>query len=225
MLRGSPGRTLVLLAAVAVAPAFASRTHRAPTSGHAHASIAHRAHRAVVRKVNKIRGQREIDPARATEIQAALIRQNYLSGSPTGQWDAETETAMQKFQSDHGWQTKLTPDSRALIKLGLGPNPATSAPTSALSAERTTGTGSTRSSGSRYPGLGSRCHPVSVLKPSFLLQKAGQKPAFCTFRTPFATASCAYNSGPRSSRIVSRRRTSRARLPSTMTSAARGRVL
>ena len=29
---------------------------------------------------------------------------------------------MLKYQSDHGWQTKLTPDSRALIKLGLGPN-------------------------------------------------------------------------------------------------------
>jgi hypothetical protein len=29
---------------------------------------------------------------------------------------------MQKFQSDQGWQTKLTPDSRALKKLGLGPD-------------------------------------------------------------------------------------------------------
>ena len=29
---------------------------------------------------------------------------------------------MQKYQSDHGWQTKLIPDSRAIIKLGLGPN-------------------------------------------------------------------------------------------------------
>jgi hypothetical protein len=28
---------------------------------------------------------------------------------------------MQKFQGDNGWQTKITPDSRALIKLGLGP--------------------------------------------------------------------------------------------------------
>jgi hypothetical protein len=27
-----------------------------------------------------------------------------------------------KFQADQGWQTKLTPDSRALIKLGLGPS-------------------------------------------------------------------------------------------------------
>jgi len=29
---------------------------------------------------------------------------------------------MQKFQADNGWQTKLVPDSRAIIKLGLGPD-------------------------------------------------------------------------------------------------------
>lgn len=29
---------------------------------------------------------------------------------------------MQKFQADHGWQSKTTPDARALIKLGLGPD-------------------------------------------------------------------------------------------------------
>ena len=28
---------------------------------------------------------------------------------------------MQKLQADNGWQTKLVPDSRAIIKLGLGP--------------------------------------------------------------------------------------------------------
>lgn len=28
---------------------------------------------------------------------------------------------MRRYQADHGWQTKLTPDSRAIIKLGLGP--------------------------------------------------------------------------------------------------------
>jgi len=27
-----------------------------------------------------------------------------------------------KYQADHGWQSKVIPDSRALIKLGLGPN-------------------------------------------------------------------------------------------------------
>jgi hypothetical protein len=29
---------------------------------------------------------------------------------------------MQKYQADNGWQTKLVPDSRAIIKLGLGPD-------------------------------------------------------------------------------------------------------
>ena len=58
---------------------------------------------------------------RATEIQQALIQAHYLSGSPTGQWDAESQAAMLKYQGDNGWQTRITPDSRALIKLGLGP--------------------------------------------------------------------------------------------------------
>lgn len=62
-----------------------------------------------------------MDPSRASEIQQALVQAHYLNGSPTGQWDAETQAAMVKYQSDNGWQTKITPDSRALIKLGLGP--------------------------------------------------------------------------------------------------------
>jgi len=68
-----------------------------------------------------ITGQRVMDSQRATEIQQALIQAHYLSGSPTGQWDADTQAAMVKYQTDNGWQTKITPDSRALIKLGLGP--------------------------------------------------------------------------------------------------------
>lgn len=68
-----------------------------------------------------ITGQRVMDSSRATEIQQALIQTHYLSGSPTGQWDAESQAAMVKYQNDNGWQTKITPDSRALIKLGLGP--------------------------------------------------------------------------------------------------------
>lgn len=56
------------------------------------------------------------------EIQQALIRAKYLDGGPSGVWDQQTRTAMAKFQGDNGWQTKVVPDSRALIKLGLGPN-------------------------------------------------------------------------------------------------------
>lgn len=108
-------QVFVLGAFLLAAPAFAMRTHRAATSGHAHHKMLHRHAHAVV-------GQRQIDPDRAREIQTALIREHYLSGPASGQWDATTESAMQKFQADHGWQTKLTPDSRALIKLGLGPH-------------------------------------------------------------------------------------------------------
>jgi peptidoglycan hydrolase-like protein with peptidoglycan-binding domain len=73
-------------------------------------------------KAPKSTGQRAIDDSRASAIQSALIKQGYLSGEATGHWDSETQTAMQKLQADNGWQTKLVPDSRAIIKLGLGPN-------------------------------------------------------------------------------------------------------
>jgi len=60
-------------------------------------------------------------PSRVEQIQAALIREHYLTGQPNGEWNEETQAAMRKYQADHGWQTKLLPDARALIKLGLGP--------------------------------------------------------------------------------------------------------
>jgi hypothetical protein len=65
--------------------------------------------------------QTSIDPERATQLQNALIKTGYLTGTPSGTWDAPSVAAMQKLQSDNGWQTKIVPDSRAIIKLGLGP--------------------------------------------------------------------------------------------------------
>ncbi len=56
------------------------------------------------------------------QIQQALIRAKYLDGEPSGVWDGQTRSAMAKFQADNGWQSKVVPDSRALIKLGLGPS-------------------------------------------------------------------------------------------------------
>lgn len=80
------------------------------------------AHRHGKRKTSwKKKGQQSIKPERATEIQQALIREKYLSGEPSGVWDARSQAAMVKYQGDNGWQTKEVPDSRALIKLGLGP--------------------------------------------------------------------------------------------------------
>jgi hypothetical protein len=104
------------MSAVAAVPAFASRVHRAPTSGHAQGL--HKSSR----KSHKLHGQQAIDPARVTQIQQALIREHYLDGEASGKWDTTTQAAMQKFQADQGWQTKLMPDSRALKKLGLGPD-------------------------------------------------------------------------------------------------------
>jgi hypothetical protein len=122
-----PSRTwqiLILGSLLAATPAFASRTHRAATSGH---SLHHKG-----KKHKFTPGQRQIEPERATEIQNALIREHYLTAPASGQWDSTTEAAMQKYQADHGWQTKLTPDSRALIKLGLGPHDATPTPAASV---------------------------------------------------------------------------------------------
>jgi hypothetical protein len=68
------------------------------------------------------RGQAAPDADRTREIQTALIREHYLSGEASGSWNTQTRDALTKYQADHGWQTKLVPDSRALIKLGLGPS-------------------------------------------------------------------------------------------------------
>ena len=74
------------------------------------------------RKSSRLRGQQKIDSDRARSIQEALIREHYLSGEPTGTWNQASEGAMRKYQADHGWQSKTVPDSRALIRLGLGPS-------------------------------------------------------------------------------------------------------
>jgi hypothetical protein len=74
------------------------------------------------RRKTAARGQQKIDPERAQEIQEALVREHYLSGEAAGTWNQASEDAMRRYQSDHGWQSKAVPDSRALISLGLGPS-------------------------------------------------------------------------------------------------------
>ena len=124
----------LLAAAVAATSAFATPTHKKPPITHrsrtshsssstaAKASAKSKSRKGAKARRTRLRGQQTIDSTRATEIQQALIREHYMTGEPTGQWDSATVSAMQKFQADQGWQTKLTPDSRALKKLGLGPD-------------------------------------------------------------------------------------------------------
>jgi len=66
------------------------------------------------------RGQQKMDAQRVQSIQDALVREHYMSKA-NGKWDATTQDALKKYQADNGWQSKVVPDSRALIKLGLGP--------------------------------------------------------------------------------------------------------
>lgn len=121
MIRFSAGTTLALALALMTPSAFATPSK----SAHKNSKVSRVSHK-IRHRIAHPMGQRGIAPERAKEIQNALISKNYLTGSPSGQWDAQTEAAMQKYQADHGWQTKLTPDSRALIALGLGPTTASS---------------------------------------------------------------------------------------------------
>jgi hypothetical protein len=129
MLLSRASLAFLLSAAVIAVPAFATTattttTHK-KTSSHVHAGhpikASGKTHKSS-KSSHKLHGQQGIDPARATEIQKALIREHYMTGEANGQWDSTTMAAMQKFQADQGWQTKLMPDSRALKKLGLGPD-------------------------------------------------------------------------------------------------------
>jgi hypothetical protein len=95
-----------------------------PSSHHAstHSTSASSKHSKKKTVSARTHGQRTIGEERTREIQSALIREHYLTGDPTGVWDAQSKDAMMRYQSANGWQTKSLPDSRALIKLGLGPD-------------------------------------------------------------------------------------------------------
>jgi peptidoglycan hydrolase-like protein with peptidoglycan-binding domain len=113
---------LALTLSVAVTPA-AAKSHKTKHK-HAATTTKGKARHGKAAKKGKAakRGQQAIQNDRAREIQSALIREHYMNGEPTGTFDDQTREALVKFQGDHGWQTKVVPDSRALIKLGLGPD-------------------------------------------------------------------------------------------------------
>ena len=111
----------VLVAHGQTTPSSSSQTHT--TTHHNSKKVRKVSHsKKSRRKPSWKRTQQVIQPNRAQEIQEALVRKHYLKGDPSGVWDSNTQAAMQRFQADHGWQTKMIPDSRALIALGLGPD-------------------------------------------------------------------------------------------------------
>jgi hypothetical protein len=100
---------LLISAALLAPPAFATNVHR-----HHHQRLQHVPTSSRIAGTNAPRAR----PAghrseRVTQIQQALIREHYLTSEANGNWDSTTQAAMQKYQADNGWQTKLMPDSRA----------------------------------------------------------------------------------------------------------------
>jgi peptidoglycan hydrolase-like protein with peptidoglycan-binding domain len=131
---GRLGAALLALL-VSVAPAHAT-THKAKTKKSSHSATHSKT--ASAKKTStkskghlkrskqgrnwKRHGQQTVDGRRTEQIQQALIQSHYLDGEPSGVWDAKTQEALRRYQAANGWQSKVVPDSRALIKLGLGPS-------------------------------------------------------------------------------------------------------
>jgi len=103
-------------------PAKKTPAKKPPVKHSGSSSKTHTTSRYASKKSRKPRGQQAIDGERTREIQEALVREHYLNGEPSGKWDDATQGALRRYQADQGWQSKSVPDSRALIRLGLGPD-------------------------------------------------------------------------------------------------------
>jgi hypothetical protein len=115
---------LLVLSAAAATSTKNHSSHKAGThkSSSAHASKNFSKSTKNYAKASKSHGQRTIAEDRTVAIQQALIREHYLNGEASGVWDQDSKQAMVRYQEANGWQSKVVPDSRALIKLGLGPD-------------------------------------------------------------------------------------------------------
>ena len=68
------------------------------------------------------RAQMRPEPERIQEIQQALVQAGYLNAQPNGRWDEQTREAMRRYQADNGFPATGLPESKSLMKLGLGPH-------------------------------------------------------------------------------------------------------
>jgi peptidoglycan hydrolase-like protein with peptidoglycan-binding domain len=66
------------------------------------------------------RGQQAPTSDRITEIQLALSKDGSYTGTPNGNWDDATVSAMKKFQAANGLNPSGKLEARTLEKLGLG---------------------------------------------------------------------------------------------------------
>jgi len=98
-----------------------SRSKRLATSrvSKARRATASRSRRGSARDARASRSDTEIPHERVIEIQNALIREGYLAGPATGNYDEGTKDAMRRFQQDNGFTVTGLPSAPALNKLGL----------------------------------------------------------------------------------------------------------
>jgi peptidoglycan hydrolase-like protein with peptidoglycan-binding domain len=66
-------------------------------------------------------GQTAPSPDRYREIQQALIDRGFLTGEPTGVWDARSIEAMKRLEQSLDLRVDGKIDARTLTALGLGP--------------------------------------------------------------------------------------------------------
>src|SRR5438128_669966 len=113
---------LAVPAVAATTPAKKSTTTASTTSAKSSTPKSKHSRAKSKARSSKKHGQKAIDAERTQQIQEALIREHYMEGKPSGKWDDATQAALRRYQADQGWQSKTVPDSRALIRLGLGPD-------------------------------------------------------------------------------------------------------
>src|SRR6266568_4813132 len=110
---------VLLTATFSFASTPAPKKHRVPAGSKVVKTSQHGSKKS---RKSRPHGQQAIDSERAQQIQQALVREHYMTGAPSGTWDDATQQALRRYQADQGWQSKSVPDSRALIRLGLGPD-------------------------------------------------------------------------------------------------------
>ena len=110
--------TLLLAAAVGVWGAPAKARAASKTQASSSSKTRARSHRA--RRSRSARGQKAPEPARISEIQAALAKDGSFAGTPNGKWDASTVEALKKYQEAHSLNPSGKLDAKTLQSLGLG---------------------------------------------------------------------------------------------------------
>jgi peptidoglycan hydrolase-like protein with peptidoglycan-binding domain len=111
--------TIACASAIAAQPfsgAAAKRSSVPPQSSHSPTPTKKKAKRRPHRDI----GQKVPSTDRIQEIQAALSREGYYKGDPSGKWDSDTQDAMRRFQEEHNLTGSGKLDAQSLQKLGLG---------------------------------------------------------------------------------------------------------